>query len=305
MTPRISAIIPAYNAQGTIIRALDSIQAQTFPCAEVIVVDDASSDETFALVQDYHKMPINAFRLEKNTGAAAARNFGVENATGNLIAFLDADDEWLPQKLERQVEAFNQDASVTFVSCDSDLISPAGCNLGNIYRGQKVVSGVAAWKTLLADNYITTPSVLVKRDAFTEAGGFNRSLKIAEDQDLWIRLAEMGSLGYVFESLVHVHERRESLSAGSFTDQLTYTLPMIEGHLGRLSPQLSTAEIRNIRGRRLLRLGQLAYHRGASDQGFAFIWQAVRLGYRPLSGLLFVATANRHSQWLKHKVLGR
>ena len=69
--------------------------------------------------------------------------------------------------------------------------------------------------------------------------------------------------------------------------------------------QLSAAEIRNIRGRRLQRLGQLAYHRGASDKGFDFIWQAIKLGYQPLSGLLFMAGASKQSQWLKHKVLGR
>jgi glycosyltransferase involved in cell wall biosynthesis len=305
MPSRISAIVPAFNAQGTIIRALDSIQAQTLPCAEVIVVDDASSDETFARVREYNKMPVKAFRLDKNAGAAGARNFGVDQASGDLIAFLDADDEWLPQKLEKQVKALEQDPAAIFVSCGSDLVSPDGRNLGNIYRGQKIVSGRAAWKTLLADNYITTPSVLVKKDAFLKAGGFNRGLKIAEDQDLWIRLAEVGSLGYVYESLVVVHERRESLSGGSFADQLNYTLPMIEGHLQRLTPQLSTAEIRNIRGRRLQRLGQLAYHRGASDKGFDFIWQAIKLGYQPLSGLLFMAGASKHSQWLKHKVLGR
>ena len=153
------------------------------------------------------------------------------------------------------------------MSCGSDIISPTGKNLGDIYRGQTVTAGENAWKALLENNYVTTPSVLVWRRHLEELGGFDQSLKIAEDQDMWIRLAERGGLSYVFENLVHVHERESSLSGGSFNDQLMYTLPMIEGHIARLSQGLTSQEIKSIRGRRILRLGQLAYSRGAPGIG--------------------------------------
>jgi glycosyltransferase involved in cell wall biosynthesis len=243
--------------------------------------------------------------MDKNVGAAAARNRGVMAANTELVAFLDADDEWLPTKLEKQAAVIAANDRVSFVSCGSDLISPEGVNTGDIYRGQAVVTGPLAWKALLSDNFITTPSVLVWRDKMQMAGCFNPNLKIAEDQDMWIRLAASGELGYVHESLVHVHERRKSLSAGSFSDQLAYTLPMIEGHIARFSNLLSSREINDILGRRLLRLGQLAFHRDAPKAGRALIWRSMALGYKPWDGFLFLATTNPFVLCLKQALLRR
>ncbi len=226
--PSICVVIPAYNSEATIRRALDSVAAQTLPPDRVLVVDDASLDATANVAQGYVGAKIEVIRLAKNLGAAGARNEGIRKADTDLVAFLDADDEWLPTKLEKQVRLIVSEPNSTFVSCGSDLISPTGQNLGDIYRGQTVTAGNNAWKALLEDNYVTTPSVLVWRRHLEELGGFNQSLKIAEDQDMWIRLAERGCLSYVFESLVHVHERQHSLSGGSFNDQLMYTLPMMK-----------------------------------------------------------------------------
>jgi len=122
---------------------------------------------------------------------------------------------------------------------------------------------------------------------------------------MWIRLAERGGLSYVPESLVHVHERKHSLSAGSFNDQLMYTLPMIEGHITRLSHRLTPQEVKTIRGRRTLRLGQLAYSRGASDTGRQLISRSIKMGYGPLEGILFLAKANVFAMWLKKNLLRR
>jgi len=303
--PRICAVIPAHNSQATLTRALDSVRAQTLPVSQIVVVDDASSDATAEVAGNYPGLNVEIVRLDKNVGAAAARNRGVTAARTELVAFLDADDEWLPTKLEKQAAVITGNSKVSYVSCGSDLISPDGVNTGDIYRGQPVVSGNLAWKALLWDNYITTPSVLVWRDALLKAGGFDQGLKIAEDQDMWIRLAESGELGYVHESLVHVHERRSSLSAGSFNDQLAYTLPMIEGHIARLASKLSQREINNIRGRRFLRLGRLACHRGASKVGRSLIWRSILLGHKPWEGLTFLATTNPLALWLKQVLLRR
>ena len=303
--PRICAVIPAHNSQATLARALDSVRAQTLPVSQTIVVDDASSDATGEVARNYPGLNVEVVRLDKNVGAAAARNRGVTAAHTELVAFLDADDEWLPTKLEKQAAVITGNNKVSYVSCGSDLISPDGVNTGDIYRGQRVVAGELAWKALLRDNYITTPSVLVWRDALLKAGGFDKGLKIAEDQDMWIRLAESGELGYVPESLVHVHERRSSLSGGSFNDQLAYTLPMIEGHITRLASKLSQREINNIRGRRFLRLGQLACHRGASKVGRSLIWRSILLGHKPWEGLLFLATTTPLALWLKQVLLRR
>jgi glycosyltransferase involved in cell wall biosynthesis len=303
--PRICAVIPAHNSQATLGRALESVRAQTLPVSQLVVVDDASTDSTAEVARSYRGLKVDVVRLDRNVGAAAARNRGVATANTELVAFLDADDEWLPTKLEKQVAVISENDRVSFVSCGSDLISPDGVNTGDIYRGQPVVTGALAWKALLSDNYITTPSVLVWRAQMQRAGCFNQNLKIGEDQDMWIRLAESGELGYVYESLVHVHQRQTSLSAGSFSDQLAYTLPMIQGHIARFSAKLSPKEIDSILGRRLLRLGQLAFHRDAPKAGRSLIWRSISLGYKPWEGALFLATTNPLALCLKQALLRR
>lgn len=303
--PGVSVVIPAYNSATTLLRALDSVAAQTRPALETIVVDDASSDATLAVAQSYTNLAITIVRLEKNVGAAAARNRGVSQASGELIAFLDADDEWLSTKLEKQV-ALITSGNFSFVSCRSNLILPSGVDLGDAFeRNYAAASGPLAWKALLRDNFVTTPSVLVWRHVFEALGGFDPKLKIAEDQDMWIRLAVAGPLGYVNECLIYVHEQETSISAGPFSDQTRYTLPMVEGHLLRLRSKLSDRELVEIRGSRLLRLGQLAFSRGEREIGRELIVRTIKMGYKPWEGLLFLANVSPFGRtlkrWLLHK----
>lgn len=300
--PTVSVVIPAYNSETTLLRALDSVAAQTLRPDQVLVVDDASSDSTGLVATGYRGLPVNVISLQSNVGASGARNRGVREASSDLIAFLDADDEWLPTKLEKQVQLILANQNSTFCSCRSHLISPGGKDKGDIYRGQEVTTGPDAWKALLQDNFVTTPSVLVWRRHLLALGGFDETLKIAEDQDMWIRLAERGGLSYVPETLVHVHERRSSLSAGSFNDQMAHTLPMVEHHLERLSDRLTAQERRAILGRRVLRLGQLAFSRGARDAGERLIWRSISLGYNPWEGLLFLLQASAAATWLKKAI---
>ena len=95
--PRICAVIPAHNSQATLGRALESVRAQTMPVSQLVVVDDASTDSTSEVAGSYQGLNVEVVRMDKNVGAAAARNRGVMAANTELVAFLDADDEWLPQ----------------------------------------------------------------------------------------------------------------------------------------------------------------------------------------------------------------
>jgi glycosyltransferase involved in cell wall biosynthesis len=303
--PTVCVVIPAYNSEATLLRALDSVAAQTHVPSEILVVDDASSDATPSLAKDYSRAAINVVSMQTNVGASGARNQGIKMASADLIAFLDADDEWLPTKLEKQINLILANQNSTFCSCGSSLISPDGLDLGDIYRGQAVTTGAEAWKALLKDNYVTTPSVLVWRKHLLALEGFDESLKIAEDQDMWIRLAARGGLSYVSEMLVRVHERRSSLSGGSFNEQMTYTLPMIERHVERFSDRLTSRDRRSILGRRLLRLGQLAFSRGARNVGRQLIWRSISLGYKPWEGLIFLLKASSIVTWLRKAVRER
>jgi glycosyltransferase involved in cell wall biosynthesis len=297
--PTVSAIIPAYNSAGTIARALDSVLAQTRPPHEIIVVDDNSTDDTARIVAAYGDRAVKLVRLPLRLGAGAARNRGINEAAGTLVAFLDADDEWLNSKLDKQVSLIESDPAISFVACDVTFVSPGGVDLGDLFRCACVVTGRDSWKSLLACNFVATSAVLARRSHLLTTGGFDANLKIAEDQDLFIRLALLGSFEYVHEKLAWQHEREVSLSTWNLDDLLTYTLPMIEHHIASLRDRLSDADIRRIRGERLSRFGRVAYARGDVGNGAELLGRSMLLGYRPLENLYFLMAASPPAMRLK------
>lgn len=296
---RVSVVIPAHNSAATLARALDSVVAQTVPPYETIVVDDCSIDETPAVAARYADRGVRVVSLKRRGGAAGARNEGVKSARGEIIAFLDSDDEWLPAKLEKQLAILDSDDRLSLVFCSSTLFGPDGRNLGDIYGGHAPTVGPDAWKALLVTNFIATPSVMARRAQLLALGGFDCSLKIGEDQDMWIRLALVGDVGFEPESLVKVHERENSLSNWNLDEQLRYTLPMIEKHVAVLSRRLTRAEVRNIRGERLGRLGRVAYTRGQRLKGARMMLEATLLGHRPFENLYYLMTASPPANGLK------
>ncbi len=297
-TPLVSVVVPARNSATTIARALDSVLAQTYRPFEIIVVDDASDDETAKIVAAYGEPSVRLVRLDRQGGASGARNAGIEAAHGALIAFLDSDDEWLPSKLAKQVALIVSDERCVFVSCASRLISPDGKDLGDLYRGRRPTSGSEAWRGLLGTNTIATPSVLVWRHVIIELGGFDQNLKICEDQDMWIRLASRGDLGYVDETLVRVHTRANSLSSRGFADLTHYTMMMLPRRIEAQRGKLTPGEIRRIMGEQLQRLGRAACNEDYFA-GCKLILRSAFLGYQPLDGLVFLASASPPARWLK------
>jgi glycosyltransferase involved in cell wall biosynthesis len=302
--PPLSVVIPAHNAARTLERAMRSVFTQEFSPQEVIVVDDGSSDRTADLAASYGSSAVQVLRIEQCGGAAAARNHGINASRGELIAFLDADDEWDPGKLARQVALLRANPAMDFVSCGARLIAPDGQDCGNLYPGRPPAWGRQAWRVLLAYNFIATPSVVVRRKALAAAGPFDTTLKVGEDQDMWIRLAVAGEVGYVDEMLVRVHETPNSLSSGNFQDQLVYTLPMIRRHLERQRGKLTPGEADAILGDRLGRLGRSALGRGLRRDGASLIMGAVRLGNHPVRNLALLLRAAIPMGWLK-RLLGR
>jgi glycosyltransferase involved in cell wall biosynthesis len=300
----VSVVIPAHNSAPTIERALNSVFAQSFAPSEIVVVDDCSTDETATIVERYGDQGVRLVRLAERSGAAGARNAGIRAATSEYIAFLDSDDEWRPEKLEKQVQLIADDPSLSLVSCASNLISSTGKDLGDIYNGHIPTVGSDAWKALLVSNFIATPTVIARREQLLSLGCFDCSLKIGEDQDMWIRLALAGGVGYVHESLVRVHERENSLSNWVLEDQLYYTLPMIDRHIRSLSHRLTHGEIRKIRGERIGRLGRAAYAKGRRVMGAKMVIQSVLLGHRSVDGLYYLAIASPPATWLKRLVRG-
>ncbi len=186
----VSVIIPAYRAAGTITRALQSVARQTRPPAEVIVVDDGSDDGTRAAAEACRSL-LGDIRLsvldQENAGAGAARNRALEQARYATVAFLDADDEWLPEKLERTLPHLEGTDNVlvahNFIRLEPDGRETIVDSLGRMSLGEPFVS-------LYRRGYIGTTTVIARKDAIDDAGGFDAGLRTAQDFDLWLAMLE-------------------------------------------------------------------------------------------------------------------
>lgn len=216
---KISVIIPSYNSASTIVRALDSVIQQTFSPFEIIVIDDASKDRTFELLNDYKiknekQLNILIIKNEINSGPSHSRNRGIEASKGNWIAFLDSDDYWHPRKLEIQVKLLYQHKAkmigsiVEFHSKDASSTSTEEI--------KTITSFDMLWK-----NYFQTPTVLIQK---SQSLKFNTGMSYAEDFDLWSRMIrDFGNglyMNHPFTYLGKAPYLKEGLSSNLFDMQL-------------------------------------------------------------------------------------
>lgn len=210
----VSAIITTYKREpDMVLRALDSILAQTYHNMEIIVVDDSPAD--FPARSDVKRavekrqsecgsnLRIRYFAHSENRGACAARNTGLEVAEGKYVAYLDDDDEWLPEKIEKQIRVI-QNTNKGLVYCGNmtvdDRTGERKCIEKEYYRGN-------AFTQLLYSNFIESTSYpLIRKDFLKEIGGFDPLMQAAQDYDVWLRLAERYEIDYVAEPLVVYHE---------------------------------------------------------------------------------------------------
>jgi glycosyltransferase involved in cell wall biosynthesis len=208
---KISAVIPAYNCEAHIARAIDSVLNQTHPADEIIIVDDGSSDDTVQAVRSYGDKV--TLIQQENAGASAARNTGIEAATGNWIAFLDADDEWLPDMLQRQTDILTQhphlvwttgNYKICFCQRGYGLTKTEPEKLQTLLRDQAHFNDyfdafshkVRGW----------TCCMVIRKDILQEVGLFCTALPKANDVDMWFRIAyHYPKIGFVAEPLAIYH----------------------------------------------------------------------------------------------------
>lgn len=211
----ISAIVPTFERAELLPRALESIERQTLPSDEVIVVDDGSTDGTGELVRS--RFPgVRYLRHEENRGVSAARNLGIREARGEWLALLDSDDEWLPRKLELQMAAVRSGGEL---ACHTDEIWMRNGRRVNPRRRHAKAGGwiFAECLPLCA---LSPSSILVHRSVLDEIGVFDETLPACEDYDLWLRLAARYPVRLVDEALVVKH--------GGHSDQLSRRVPALD-----------------------------------------------------------------------------
>ncbi|OCQ98938.1 family 2 glycosyl transferase [Nostoc sp. MBR 210] len=185
--PTVSVIVPTFNRANFLPRAISSILQQTCTNFELIIVDDGSTDNTAEVVKEFTDPRIQFLSLGKNYGGSYARNQGIKAASTELIAFLDSDDEWLPEKLELQVKRLQES--------DDPLATVVYCLGYECVEGQQKIPSLHLYEGDVFDNLLrgwlppTTSLFMVKRSALLEVNGFDESLPSFQDYDLWLSLA--------------------------------------------------------------------------------------------------------------------
>jgi len=211
----VAVVIPAYNCAETIRRAIDSALDQDYPNKEIIVVDDGSTDNTRDIVAAY-PIPVRCIH-QNNTGPDLARNRGIYSTSAEFIAFLDADDEWLPGRLSKSIQPMidNPDTGITWCRA-----------IDKMWDGTKKIRGDISAKLdrfssgFWTDPHHCTPATTCRRNLLLEVGCFDRPLSAFADMDLWIRIREISNIVEIPEPLVIVHNRPDSRSRSKDIDKV-------------------------------------------------------------------------------------
>ena len=214
----ISIIIPTYNRAKFIKRAIDSALDQTYQNFEIIIVDDGSTDNTKEVLTDYINQGKMKYIYEKNSGPGIARNAGVEHAKGELVAFLDSDDEWMPDKLEKQIKILESRGKDAAVFSNIEYIDENGNKIGELFLKARPYEGKIL-KQLLIENFIATSSVIAPKHMIKEADGFARNRRlfaIGEDHLLWLKIADKAEFYFISEPLVKYHVHGEQIVNNKF-----------------------------------------------------------------------------------------
>lgn len=274
MKPKISVIIPAYNAEAFIGETLQSVLAQTFKDFEVIIVNDGSTDKTPQLVTKFAQDDKRIFLInKKNEGTASARNIGIEKARGELIAFLDSDDLWHSDKLTKQISLLEKNPSFGIISCLAVIINDegksqglvSGRNLqGNCYRQMLEAGGISGGSI-----------VLIPRHVFDKVGLFDSSVEPYEDWDMWVRISSKFDITTVPDILVGY--RRSSNSASRNYKRLMNSGSRVLKRAFQRDPNLKNRYYNLCFARDVIGIGAWCFIDRQYKESWAFVKEALKI----------------------------
>jgi glycosyltransferase involved in cell wall biosynthesis len=277
----VSVIMPTRDRSRFLERAISCVLAQTFTYLEFVIVDDASTDDTESKVRSFSDPRIKYIRLDRPRGASAARNTGIKNSSGDYIAFIDDDDEWMPEKLEKQMHKLLSSSPGTgLVYCGLEIIR-GGKVIRRIYPREK---GDLRKRLLLGSLVGGTGTALVKKECFDAVGIFDEDLKSCQDWDMWKRISEK----YEFEHVPEILERMY-LHEGQISSDYSAMIPgrerMIAKHRAELERHPDILVIH------LKKIGKMHCLNGTWREAGKWFYDAVRLRpgeiFRIVAWLLF------------------
>lgn len=292
--PTVSVIIPTYNRAETLPRSIDSVLDQTLGDLELFVVDDASEDDTESVARGYDDERVTYLRHETNRGGSAARNTGIDRATGDYVAFLDSDDEFYPTKLQRQVEALERrsdDWIAAYCGVDMAYESDEGPGflrelVGDAISRRRVTEGAEGGSELIADvltddlHTSAGSTLLVERAVAEDIGGFDESFDRFQDPEFLIRVLERGKLAYVDAPLVKRYASGDPPADAVYEADRHY-LKTFSDHVRRLE-----REGRDVLGAHHYLLAKHYFAEGNLREGTRHLLHARRPEPRQYPGLL-------------------
>ncbi|ELZ98097.1 glycosyl transferase family protein [Haloferax mucosum ATCC BAA-1512] len=301
--PTVSVIIPTYNRADVLSRAIDSALDQTLSDVEVIVIDDASGDETDAVVESYDDPRVTYLAHETNRGGSAARNTGIEVATGEYIALLDSDDEWAPTKLERQVETIERRGDEWVAAyCGTTLIDDGEASrtwerlksfVGRHGTTEGKEGGEKLIRDILMEDLHTSAgsTLVVESDVVERIDGFDESFDRYQDTEFLIRVLKRGKLAYVDEPLL-----RRYPSGGPSADAVRQANTH---YLRTFAEDVVELETRgyDITGTHHYTLASLYLQEGRFDRGLAYLRSGLTPDLRQLPGLCYNVYVGLQTQY--------
>jgi glycosyltransferase involved in cell wall biosynthesis len=268
--PKVSVIIPTYNRAHLIDKAIKSVLNQTYQDYEIIVVDNASTDNTKEVVKGFNNFKIRYIYYCDNRGSSVARNIGIRASHGEYIALLDSDDEWLPEKLDRQVEVLqNESPEVGVVYSDVLYIDENSKNMNRKLRNPKKEGYI--YEDLLGGNCVGTPSaLLIKKECFHRFGLFDDLLKYHEDWDMWIRIAKYYRFVFIEVPLV-----KYRLHSNRISENLELTIIASNRILAKYTNELKKR--RGVHSKIYFNIGNIFCHIGKTKEGQRYLFRAISL----------------------------
>jgi glycosyltransferase involved in cell wall biosynthesis len=215
---RVSVLLPVYNGSRFVSHAIESVLKQTYQNIELIIVNDGSQDDCAAIIRPYLADQRIKYIEQANSGVAAARNTAFSLVSGKYIAFIDQDDIWLPNKLERQVAYLEAHPEIAMAHARQCYIDEAGNPIESNSDHVEPVNG-NCFRELFEKNCIAVLTVLARQSAIEEAGGFNRAASCSDDYEMWLKISWKHLIGFQDEIVAayRIHKNNESLNSFKMT----------------------------------------------------------------------------------------